>query len=177
MSITQNTYTENIAAAIEGQIADMTNCDVRTYRVSGDDAIKFGYPVIAVADTDECVPVTHGVAWTANTLPLILGIAIKDITRDPSDEDEYVKPAHVNVLVRGTIWVKVEAAITDAMVRTRQVSFKRPAAADDATGQFSGGATAPAQPRVAGARWVTKQATAGGLAKLELAGGISLAIA
>lgn len=151
----QTSYSERIADAREGMIANMSTAEIVTGEVETSGGIGFGLAVYqgTAADQIELGGVAGANPFLASKF---LGVTVRDRTRAP-DDDEYKQGANAAVLVRGDIWVKVEAAVTVGA----DVSFK------ETTGQFSTASGSATQAVVPRARWMTA-AAAGGLAVLRL---------
>ena len=107
-----------------------------------------------------------------------VGLAVRDRTLRPSQEDEYVEGDVVSSLNRGEMWVKVEAAVTvgdivSANADTGQLSAKAAAAQVSIPGNVG---YVPAQIRINGGRWMSA-AAASGLARVRLDGSLELTTA
>ena len=116
MPAVQSSYQERIDEFYEGQIINPHTCDVSTYIASA--TTGFGVAVRRGGADNECQPGVRPNSGNANVggtsnygVDDFLGISIKDPTRDPEDDDEYSKGAHVNVLWRGDIVVKAGVAV------------------------------------------------------------------
>ena len=156
MAVVQTAVVEKHVAATAGMIANMLSCTVRSRRFTGATAGKFGHAVQeVVADEGE---VEAGVS-AANRF---LGVLVIDRTLQPVQNDEFVQGDVASVLTEGEVYVPVEAAVT----------FGQDVTVDAATGQFSSAPAGAGQFAVMGARWMTSQATAGGLAVLRLDGSL-----
>lgn len=108
---------------------------------------------------------TAGVAaGDAEYVGEFLGIAMYDATREPygSSFDDYADKDSVPVLIKGDIWVKVEAAVVDG----QQAFFRTNTVSTDVAGQFSGAGGAGFQPVLNGN--FQTAASALGLALLRL---------
>jgi len=110
MPTVQSSYSENIAQATVGQIANAVNCDVDTYEAEGSDGIPFGRAVKRGTGDDQC-ELGVDVDATSHAVTNFLGVSVKDPTRDPRDADKYKAGANVNVMWRGDIWVQVNSAV------------------------------------------------------------------
>ena len=152
MPVAQSAYREDHNVAFAGMIANPQTCDFDSLEWFGSRAGQFGYACQQGATPERAIA---GIA--AGTFRGILAI---DRTRQPGDEDTYVAGVMATVMWRGDIWVPVESAV----VAGNDVS------ADTVTGQLSSAAAASTQIVIAGARWMTSQATAGGLARVRLSG-------
>ena len=75
---------------------------------------------------------------------------------------EYPVGNGINIAIAGIFWVLVESAVTVGADVT----------ADTTTGQLSSAAAAAGQILISGARWMTAQTTANGLAQVYLDGTI-----
>ena len=116
MANVQTSYDERIDKYYEGMVINPHTCDVSTYIATA--AIKFGVAVRRGASDGEVNPGVKPSSGNANVggtsnygVDDFLGVTIKDPTRDPEDEDEYIKGAHVNVMWRGDIVVKAGVAV------------------------------------------------------------------
>jgi len=151
MPAVQSTYADNIGNAVAGNVADTTTHDARTYICEGADGIGFGVAVQqGTADDGAKIGIATG---------KFVGVSIKDPTLRPDANDKFEEGGHMAVLFRGTIWVKVEDAVTVGGDVTAKTT----------TGALSSKAVTATQIKIDGARWMSK-AAAGGLAKLQLSG-------
>ena len=157
----QTSYTERHENAFAGMIANPQTCDLDSLEFRGATGVAFGRAVQQGPSARTCMA---GVA--ANTFR---GVAVIDKTLQPSQNDEYVEGDVASILWRGDVWVPVETA----------VSARQDVTVNGTTGQFSSAAAAPGgnpqRHTIAGARWMTDQTTAGGLALLRLAGPVPAA--
>lgn len=122
MSVIQNAYTERHEQFQAGQITDTQNADIASYVVEGSSNIKFGYAVQQGSGSKICK--------AGGSSGNFIGIAVRDATLNPDQNDEYVKGDVCSVLQRGSIAVPVESPVSvgDAVI----VSFD--------TGQMSAAA-------------------------------------
>lgn len=169
MAITQSTYSDRMAAAIRGQIANTQTCDVDSYTVernaaTGTDrsAYQLHYGRAAGRSSTEdkaCVPgVTVDSSAPFHALNF-LGIAVKDPTREQGDDDRYVEGTIAGLLFRGDIWVLVDGA----------VSAGQDVTIDATTGELGSTAADATHGLLPGARWLT-DATDNNIAKVRLSG-------
>ena len=159
MSILQNSYPDNIGIGFPGQVANTTTCDVDS-RVAEVPATEDGIPFArACQKTDKDGGCQIGLASSA----AFVGISIRERTLRPQDVDGSGNPVypngyHVGLLIRGDIFVDVESAVVDGAIVT----------ANEDTGRLSDDVVASDQFQVMGARWMTTQAVADGIAVLRL---------
>ena len=111
MATIQTSYTENIADAREGMIANQRSCEMASYEVEDTAGIGFGVAVHQGTSSDQISIGVDGSSSTPFAVTKYVGITVRDRTRVPGD-DEYKKGAIAAVLIRGDIWVKVGAAVS-----------------------------------------------------------------
>lgn len=107
MAILQNTYSEVVAKAYAGMIAngETSNRISRTCETAA--GITFGQPVWRGAGD-------HGAVSTVGTLATFLGWTVATQTLAPStDADEYQQYDNMTILTSGAIYVAVKGAVTD----------------------------------------------------------------
>lgn len=153
MAVVQTTYSENIAPAVNGMVANMTNWDADTRIVETATGIPFGVAVgQGAADKGAVLGASAGTGF--------VGISVRDVTLPPrSAIDKYADGENMAVLTEGDIWVTVGGDVTAG----GDVTFAA------STGVLSSAATSGTQFAITGARWMTG-ATNGGLAILRLSG-------
>ena len=160
MPAVQTDYPERIGEYYEGQVINPHNYDADTYIAEA--SIGFGRAVKRGTGGDKSIvagvePSAGGSApYPVNEF---YGITIKDPTRDPEDNDTYRKGAHVSVMWRGDVVVKVKAAVNAG--NTVKV--------DTADGLFTSADASASVRTVTGARFM-KDAAANGLTVLRLYG-------
>ena len=144
----QTTYTENIAAAVAGHIADMSEATVVSRTVESA-TLVFGVPVAQGTTDGDCRLFTDG-----DTVTQFIGVSVRD--RSILEGDSYTESESAAILRDGPIWVVAAVAVDagDPVCVT-------------ATGTWSnapgtGGITLPK------ARWETSTTTTGKLAKIYL---------
>src|SRR5690606_13089577 len=140
----QSTYSDNIAVAVNGQVADMRLTEILS-RECEDDTLGFGLAVVQGTGADQ---VKVGAAGT------FIGITVKDVTLAPGQSDLYNKGDTVAVLTRGSIWVTTSGIVTAGSKVYRT-----------ATGTLN--ATATDNTEIVGALWETS-AGSSALARLSL---------
>lgn len=154
MAVVQGSYSERIAAASPGQIANMSSYDVDSRSVENSNGIPFGRACgRGVAD--------KGVVLGSTLITDFVGISVRDVTLAPESfdsdyVDEYRQYALAGILTRGDIWVQVGGAVADGE-DVRYVAL---------TGVLS---TAGGLGPISGARWMTSAAI-NGLAIVRLSG-------
>lgn len=153
MPQTQTTYRETHAPATAGMVANSLIAKIESLEFTGATHGKFGYAVGQGSNAGDCVA---GVA----SKDKFRGILVHDKTLMPKQEDEYEKGDVASVLFEGDIWVPVEAAVTVGADVTVKAG----------TGQLSSAAVGASQFKIDGARWMTAQSTANGLAVVRLSG-------
>ena len=113
MATVQSTYQETHDVAVAGMMADVHTCDVDSYEFEGDDSDsqvgRFGYAVRLGTGAGKCkMPITG----TPRMAPEdFVGILVMDRTLNADQNDRYNAGDVASVLVRGTIWVEVDAAV------------------------------------------------------------------
>lgn len=141
--------------AVAGMPADMSTWDADSKFV--ETAAGIGFARAVSQGTDPKGVILGGTAIGYR------GVTYRDITLRVTNGDKYLQRDLAGVCIRGDIWVDVAAAV----VVTNRVFF------DTATGQL-GTATGI---EIAEARWMTAQATPGGLAIVRLNGLSATAVA
>lgn len=151
MATAQSTYSENIAAATAGLVANSTPSRIDTRVCETAAGIGFG------------VAVSHGSndkgAVIGGALVDFSGISVRDVTLDPANPDEYQQYDNMAVMTEGDIWVvpAVEVSEGDA------VHYNATTGALTNTG-----GNGP----IVGARWMTSGT---GMAIVRLGGGMPAA--
>lgn len=158
MPALQTTYSERMRVAVAGMPADMVTYDADSLIVDTVAGIGFG---LAVSKTTASNKILLG-STAAN---LFRGITVRDVTLIPENLDKYARYDTASVMVRGDIWV----AVGSVVIHGEPVTF------NSTTGVLSTLAASGTQFTIAGARWMTDQATVGGLAIVRLAGGLPTA--
>ena len=141
----QSTYSRyGSAVGAAGAPATMSGYDSDTYYAQG--TIPFGVAVSKGTGDRGCVK--GGGTY--------VGISIRDVTLVHTTPDQYELSDNVGVAIRGDWWVKVEAAV----VARTAVKYNA------TTGQLGSAAGTT----IAGAVWMTTQATVNGFAVVRLEG-------
>lgn len=148
----QTAYSETQAIGARGLVANMTTYTADSL-VCESAAIGFG--VVVGQGTDPRGGVLGAAAATG-----FRGISVRDTTLMHNTPDQYEDGDVMAVMTRGDIWVAVGAAVTAG----QDVSFVA------TTGVLSSAGASGSQFVIAGARWMTTQATIGGLAIVRLSG-------
>jgi hypothetical protein len=151
MPAVQTSYSERIAQAVEGQVGNETNWDADTKIVETAAGIGFG-KAVSQGTSDKQIVV-------GGALADFVGITIRDITLPASQNDTFAEGDEVGVLTEGDIWVKpsVEVVAGD------------PVHYNATTGVFTNtGGSGP----IKGARYMTSNGGANGLALVRLGGGL-----
>ena len=169
MAHTQSTYRETQFQAVLGLVANSNPCTIDTYIVDESGGIGFGRVVKQGTDDDQCDLGADGPSSSPFAVTDFLGIALMDMSQEGSHaasaRDEYPNGAVASVLSMGDVWVSVAAAVTAGDDVT----------VDDGTGRLSTITAADGQFLIPGARWMTTQATANGLAIVRLTGALGAA--
>lgn len=154
-AVVQSSYSERIPIGLPGMIAHgSAQPVVDTRLVEPTSGIPFGRAVgQGVADKGAVL----GGALTAFAGISVRDVTLAPVTADSAYLDEYIYQSNMGVLTEGDIWV----AVKEAVVAGGVVHY------DATTGQL--GDTGGSGP-VPGARWMTTQATIGGLAIVRLSG-------
>lgn len=150
MPAVQTTYPSTLAPGALGMIANgewVTNIVSRIVDPTAAAPIAFGDPVLQGPSDQTVVPVAGGSG-------AFRGIAIRDASLPPTDNDQYPATATIGVMTKGVVWVNAAAAVSPG-----QAAYFTAAGALTAA---SSGNTA-----IAGAVW-DSAAGAPGLAKLRL---------
>ena len=158
MSVTQSSYPDNIPIGINGHPVQVESKDIFPYVVETA-VIPVGRACRQGTDYNQAL---LGIA--ANTF---IGLSIRERTYGPERSNtsgglEYPVGNGINIAIAGIFWVLVESAVTVGADVT----------ADTTTGQLSSAAAAAGQVLISGARWMTAQTTANGLAQVYLDGTI-----
>lgn len=98
----QSTYSDNIAIAYNGMVADMRLTEIISREVE-DATLAIGVAVIQGTADDQ---VKIGAAGT------FVGVTVKDVTLDPSQSDVYEDGDTAAILTRGALWVTAGGAVT-----------------------------------------------------------------
>lgn len=154
MAVVQSTYSDNIAAAVDGMIADMTTSDCDTRICETVAGIAFG---VAVGQGTADKGATVGGATAAK----FVGISVRDITLVNATVDKYARYQNMAVMSRGDIWVTVGGDV----VAGGDVTFVA------STGVLSSAGADGTHFAIAGARWMTS-ALSGGRAVVRLSGSL-----
>lgn len=157
MATVQTSYSERIAAAVAGAVANMTNWDADTLVCETAAGIGFGVAVSQGA-------AYNGAVIGAASAAVFRGITVRDIAIPPSNGEEYAEGDNMAVLTEGDIWVTVGGDVTVGA----DVTFA------STTGVLSSAGTSGSQFTIAGARWMTA-ASNGGLAIVRLSGHVPAA--
>ena len=104
MAVVQNAYSERTGTARIGQVANTQTCDVDSYLVKETAGIPYGRAVRLGADYNE---VLIGVANNN-----FVGIAVKDITRGPEEDNGFDVNTHLGAMWRGDVWVESFDAVS-----------------------------------------------------------------
>lgn len=150
MAFVQETYSENIAIAFPGMVADADHAiDTRICETAA--GIAFGVAVQQGTSDKEALV---GAAAATD----FCGVSVRDTTLA---QDNYAQYDNMGVLTRGHIWVTVGGDVAAG----ENVTF------DASTGVLSSANASGSQFAITGAVWKTS-ASSGGLAKLYLGGGL-----
>lgn len=145
-NVVQSSYSERQPVAVAGMIANMRNWDGITRSNETDAGIGFGLAVSRGTDTEKGCKLAGAIAD-------FLGVSMRDVTLEVTQDDEYADNQNVGILTMGEIWVQV----------TGTPGPDDPVHFDATTGVFAAsGGTGP----VLGARWMTE--TVSGLCRLKL---------
>ena len=146
----QPDFTDFPVHAYPGSLDYVPNRDglENRYKNASATAIKPGYAVQQGTNTWDCDP-------NLTAVEKFLGIAVLNQTHEAVN---YAQHEFVTFLKHGRIWCPVEAAVTVGAIVTVKTT----------TGQLSMTAVGGTQLQLKGMRWVTAQATAGGLALLDM---------
>ena len=158
MAVTQSSYPDNIPIGINGHPVQVETKDIFPYVVET--------AVIPVGRACRQGTAANQALLGVSTNTFI-GISIRERTYGPEQSDSsgnltYPVGKGVNIAISGIFWVLVESA----------VAVRNNVTADTTTGQLSTAAASSSQILIAGARWMTTQSTAGGLAQVYLDGTI-----
>lgn len=100
----QTTYNTNIAAAIEGAIANMRTKDITSASVESAAAIDFGKAVSRGTKDGTCVAY-------ATATPKFLGVTIVDRSVRAETPNGFGQFESARILVKGAVWVKAAVAV------------------------------------------------------------------
>lgn len=155
-AVVQASYSANMREAVAGMWANMKNSQADSRTVENSNGVPFGRAVGKGTRDNGC---RLGAAAAGD----FLGVSLRDTTLAPqADDADYVDIYEdgdlAGIAVQGDVWVEVGAAVVDG----DNVSYNA------LTGVLSSAATSGSQFAVTGARWMTTQATVGGLAVLRL---------
>src|SRR5262245_22862956 len=108
----QTSYSANMSAAFEGQLADNGPNDIIT-RVQGEASAGMEFGLMLAEDTS--VDSDAILLVDANSVPV--GVLVRSqaygVPDEYDPENDGVQPgAHLNILRKGRIWVAVEEAVT-----------------------------------------------------------------
>ena len=107
MPAVQTTYSNFIGAGYLGMVANgewITNIISRVVDQASPQPINFGDPVLQGASEQLVVSANGGSG-------AFRGIAIRDATLPPSDNDQYPVTATIGVMTKGVIWVNAGVAV------------------------------------------------------------------
>jgi len=105
MPTIQSSYPENPKRLVVGQIATTRPCETSSFIVDETDGIEWGRGVKRSSTAGQCAKGCEADKF--------LGIAQRDITRDPQDGiDEYADAALASILTKGDIAVAAKTAVT-----------------------------------------------------------------
>lgn len=153
MAVLQTTYAERMPIAVAGMIADESNYDADSRLVETAAGIPFGRVCGKGA-------AATGAVLGSSAATGAIGISVRDMTLVPEAADVYRQRDLAAIMWRGDIWV----AVTAAVVAGDEVTFAQ------ATGEMSSAAPGAGVFALPGARFMTTQATVGGLAIVRLSG-------
>ena len=171
MAVVQNAsqYTEEHVDAFAGMIGTGSPCILDTYEVATGEVVHFGRAVKRHGTTaDECEEGVDGDGSTPFAATNFLGIAVAEATRVGTSVDANVNRfetgANLSVLSQGDIWIQLPG--------TETVAVGDDVTVDPTTGALSSSTATATQHAIPG-RWMTAQATGGGLAMVRLFGTIN----
>jgi len=147
----QTTYAENISAAKAGMIANTEPATTISRTAQDAAGVDFGLAVVQGTNDGDC-----RISATSDTA--ILGIAVRQVSVNPSTPNKFAQYESVAVMTKGVIWVnatKAVAAGDEVWVTVNGATFNDTDAGSGASVQ------------IANARWDTST-TAAGLAKVRL---------
>jgi hypothetical protein len=150
----QTTYSENIAAARVGMIADMQE-DINLISRTVETAAGIGFGLVVDQGTDD-----NGIVLVSGSTTDPVGVTVRERSVNPANPDEFSQYDSARVMSKGVIWVTV----TDA---------GGVAAGDDVWMTLATGALSNADVgsggglQLTGCRWVSSAAN-GELAKLRV---------
>ena len=108
MPAVQTTYATFLNAGYPGMIANgewVTNIISRVVDPATPTAISFGDPILQGASEQLVVSANGGSG-------AFRGIAIRDTTLPPTDNDQYPATATIGVMTKGVVWVNAGAAVS-----------------------------------------------------------------
>lgn len=112
MSVLQSTYTETVAKAYAGMIANGETSNRISRTVEDSAGIAFGKPVYRGTGD-------HGCTATVGTLASFLGWTVATSALAPStDADEYQQYDTATIITSGAIYVAVKGSVTDGAALT-----------------------------------------------------------
>ena len=157
MSVVQSSYPDEIAVAYNGQLVQVNSKDIHPY------VVETAVIPVGVACQQGTNAEDAKVGIAANKF---IGISIRDRTYGPENTSnkklQYPVGQGINILIRGIVWVEVESAVTVGANVTAKTT----------TGALSTAAVSGTQILISGARWLTAQSSANGLAQLYLDGSL-----
>ena len=106
----QTAVSYNPAAAIEGQIADLNNSDLRSY-AAGVDITNGRFVVMGATDGRCKLPTATGQITGGTALGIAVYDPMKMVSWPAGTTVPYPQGTTVPVLRRGPVWVKVEEAV------------------------------------------------------------------
>lgn len=151
MPAIQTTYTENIAKAVPGHVADMRAAVMASRDVEPSGGIGFG---VAVFQGTAAKQITTKASGATETASAFVGITVRD--RSVTTGDAYSQRESARVMQQGAIWVTaaVQVAAGDPVCVTSAGAFSNVAGTNGVT--------------IAGARFDTSTTGAGQLAVVVL---------
>lgn len=147
--MSQTSYSQSMAVAKEGMLADIGDNDVVSFNNPAV-AVPFGKFVVRSTGDDECKLPVASTDITVVTSALGMALAVQSIEQDSSGVAQYVAKSQVNVLKKGRAWVKVEEAVTVAS--TVHVRY---AAGGNGLGSFGDTTGTSERAPLAGAKYLT----------------------
>lgn len=106
----QTAVSYNPAAAIEGQVADLNNNDMRSY-AAGVDITNGRFVVMGAADGRCKLPTATGEITGGKALGIAVYDPMKMVNWPAGNTVPYPQGTTVPILRKGTAWVKVEEAV------------------------------------------------------------------
>lgn len=163
----QTAYTQALAVGRAGMLADNGPRDVISKNASAS-VVPFGVAVVQGAADNECALPAASTDVTGQGK--LLGLALVDMSVESQalggsqTVPEYLQGQMVAVLKKGRAWVTVEEAVTPAS----PVFVRFATGTGTQLGAFRASADTATAVQAAGWRYITTQATPGGLAQVEL---------